>query len=50
MPANVPAVVYDRFCRSFPCASSSWSLGDPVRGGVDIDHIVQTVFKPLVLP
>lgn len=49
MPANVPPVVYESFLSLIPlcCLVLGFWLIRFV-AGVDIDHVVQTVFKPLV--
>ena len=49
MPANVPAVVYESFLSLSPLCFLIfvfWLVRFVV--GVDIDHVVQTAFKPLV--
>ena len=49
MPANVPPVVYESFLSLIPLCFlvlSFWLIRFVL--GVDIDHLVQTAFKPLV--
>ena len=49
LPASVPAIVYESFVSLTPLCSLIvvfWAIR--FVAGVDIDHLVQTVFKPLV--